>query len=231
MPILATGYTPGLYAHLHTVTGPIWDEWSLLHDYRYRPTAFPDVGRDGALKLKLPTIIGHLEAGTPCMWADVDALPVLASPDPAAGIPPGIHFAANVLRRDRPRTGHLCTGLLYCTPAALPVLRHAVSLLNTRALLFIEERALAAAILGLAAIPDPEPAPTRSYPVHRLDWAWCRACQSRLKPADRAYLWHASCPPRKRMPHLKLWIAQGRHTHPAGEPLPIAWRRPTVLPA
>ena len=227
-PILATGYTPGLYAQCHCLTGPVWSQWAKLHAYDFHPSPWPTTNRRGALLAKLPVIASHLEPGRPCLWADVDALVVLASPDPAAELPDDVHLAAIVLPAGRPRTGHVLTGLLYATPAALPILRHAIRIQASSQSPYVEQRALAAALAGELTIPPIEPAPRPDLPVHALSAAWCRGPASHLHPSDPAYLWHASSAPHKRLAFLSTWLDQRRHLHPAGTPLPPSWCLPTL---
>lgn len=230
-PILVTGYTRGLYAEIHKLTGPIWDEWCLLHDYDYRPIAFTARDRQQAVTSKYAAMLPHLKRGHPVLWADVDGLPVLKSPDPAKGTSAKRPFAAILVPRGRPKTGHVLTGLLYTRPEAIPILEEAIRLQHTRRYHSICQRALATALQGLPKIETPEAPPTSAMPIVGLDRAWFRHTNSKLKPSDKAYLWHATFRRHLRIPRLKAWIAEGRHVHPPSQPLPLAWRKaPDLTP-
>lgn len=228
-PILATGFTPGLYQSMHALTGPAWQEWADAHGYNFATCSWRSANRVPVLKMKLPLIVHWLERGRSVLWADVDALPVISSPDPAADMPADVHLACVVLRGGRPKSGHVWTGVFFATPKALPILRQAIRLQGTCQSFYVDQLAVASALAGRDRIPKIEPPPDRHLPIHRLDQAWCRAFNGRLGPKDRAYVWHASTRSNIRLAVLRQWINEGRHLHPAGEQLPLAWRRPMVL--
>lgn len=230
-PVLAAGYTRGLHARLHSLTGPIWAQWCEAHGYLFRPELIPATDRHGALTAKIPIMLRHLAAGHPCLWADVDLLPVLDSPDPAAGVLADRPIAAVVLPSGHPKSGHVTTGIFYARAEARDVLLRAVALQNCRRHAGIDQRALSAAILELPEIPRVEDPPKRSMPVHRLPLSWLCGTSDRIPASRRAFAWHASTLAARRVPTLELWIAQSRHRHSASLPLPSAWRIRTVLPS
>lgn len=228
-PLLVTGFTPGLYQCMHQLTGPIWQDWADSHGYNFATCSWRKGNRVPVLKFKLPLIVHWLERGRSVLWADVDGLPVIDSPDPAADMPADVHLAALVLPDNHPKSGHVFTGLFFATPGALPVLRQAVRLQGNCQSFYVDQRAVAAALAGLDRIPKIEERPAKDIPVKCLDRGWCRAINSKLKPKDRAWLWHASTRPAIRLATIRQWIRERRHLHPAGETLPLVWRRPMVL--